>query len=114
MTITEELLFFSTIIPSILSDECTSLPLQSRGDDGIEGRAVNSKQHSDLGVHFIQVVDCSRSVCAVDKLMNVALKQVGTVHRATERLKMSMKVAASWLAHALRTRPGMLSGPATF
>ncbi len=35
------------------------------------------------------------------------LKHEGTTHR----LKMSVKTSASWKAHALSTRPGMLSGP---
>ena len=43
-------------------------------------------------------------------VMIVVLKQVETVDCVRGRLKMSVKVAARWLAHTFRTHPGMPSG----
>ena len=45
-------------------------------------------------------------------MMVAILKQEGTVLWLRERLKMDVRTSVSLLAHALRARPWMLSGPA--
>ena len=44
--------------------------------------------------------------------MVVCLKHVGITDSVRDRLKMSVKILASWSGHALSTRPGNLSVPA--
>ena len=44
--------------------------------------------------------------------MVVCLNHVVITNLDRERLKMSVKILASWSAHALSTCPGNLSGPA--
>ena len=46
------------------------------------------------------------------RTMVAILKHVVTADWDKERLNMSVNTPASWSAHALRTRLGMLSGPA--
>ncbi len=47
-------------------------------------------------------------------MMVAALKHDGTTAWINEVLSMSVRTQASWSAHSLTTRPGMLSGPAAF
>lgn len=43
-----------------------------------------------------------------------AFRHVGTVACVRERLKILVRIPASWSAHALITAPGIPSGPAAF
>ena len=46
------------------------------------------------------------------RTMVVCLKHFGITDSERERLKMSVKILASWSGHARSTRPGNPSGPA--
>ena len=46
--------------------------------------------------------------------MIVAFRHVGTVACVRERLKILVRIPASWSAHALITAPGIPSGSAAF